>query len=50
MARSKRTSPILESARQRLAGLKSISPPPEFGSNLKMSDYEADINALNTVG
>lgn len=36
-----------ELARQRLAGLKSISPPPEFGNNLKVSDDEADINTLS---
>lgn len=47
MARSKRTSAVLELARQRLAGLTSISPSPEFGGNLKVSDYEADINALS---
>ena len=47
MARSKRTSAILEQARQRLAGLKSITPLPDFGPNLKVPDYEADINALS---
>lgn len=47
MARSKRTSSVLELARQRLAGIKSISPLPDFGSNLKISDYEVDINALS---
>lgn len=48
MARSKRTSTILEAARQRLAGLKSITPLPDFGANLKLVDYEADITALST--
>ena len=48
MARSKRTSTILEQARQRLAGLKSIAPLPDFGLNLKLTEYEADINALTT--
>jgi hypothetical protein len=47
MARSKRTSAILETARQRLAGLKSITPLPEFGPNLKISDYETDIKATS---
>lgn len=47
MARSKRTSAILESARQRLAGLKSITPVPDFGPSLKLVDYEADINAMS---
>jgi len=46
MARTKRTSSILETARQRLAGLKSITPTPEFGPSLTVSGYEADINAF----
>ena len=46
MARTKRTSSILETARQRLAGLKSITPLPDFGTTLKLTDYEAEINAL----
>lgn len=47
MARSKRTSAILESAHQRLAGLKSITPLPDYGAALKLTDYEADIKALS---
>lgn len=47
MARSKRTSAILEQARQRLSGLKSITPLPDFGASLKITDYEADINAVS---
>lgn len=47
MARSKRTSSVLELARQRLAGLKSIKPLPDFGVSLKLADYEADINTLS---
>lgn len=46
MARSKRTSSILDSAHQRLAGLKSISPLPDYGPSLKLTEYEADIKAL----
>ena len=47
MARRKRTSRILDAARQRLAGLKSIKPAPDFGTNLKLSDYELAINDLS---
>src|SRR5918992_1492899 len=47
MARTKRTSTVLETARQRLAGLKSISPAPDFGATLTVATYEADINALS---
>jgi hypothetical protein len=48
MARSKRTSTVLDTARQRLAGLKSITPAPEYGPTLALSDYERDIEALST--
>ena len=44
MARRKRTSTILEDARKRMAGLKSITPPPNFGTNLQLADYEQKIN------
>jgi hypothetical protein len=44
MARAKRNSTVLETARQRLAGIKSITPPPDFGPNLQISDYEQEIN------
>ena len=47
MARLKRSSTILEIARRRLAGLKSITPAPDFGPNLKLSDYEQELNALS---
>ena len=47
MARRKRTSAVLETARQRLAGLKSITPAPDFGPNLKLDDYEQEINDLS---
>ncbi len=48
MARTKRTSSILETARQRLAGLKSIIPAPNFGATLTLAGYEADIDSLST--
>ncbi len=47
MARLKRSSTVLETARRRLAGLKSITPTPDFGPNLKLSDYEQEINAFS---
>src|SRR2546423_7892286 len=40
MARLRRTSPILEAARQRLAGLKSVTPTPDFGTALSLAAYE----------
>jgi exonuclease VII small subunit len=47
MARAKRSSNILETARQRLAGLKSITPKPDFGAALDVDQYEQDINQLS---
>jgi len=47
MARTKRTSSIVVTARQRLAGLKSITPPPDFGPTLTLAGYEGDISALS---
>ncbi|HEY6231981.1 MAG TPA: hypothetical protein VIW64_12025 [Pyrinomonadaceae bacterium] len=46
MARTKRTSSILETARQRLAGLKSIIPAPDFGAALTLAGYESDITSF----
>jgi len=48
MARQKRTSLVLELARQRLAGLKSITPPAVLGGNLSVEGYEAEIEAYST--
>src|SRR6266542_3169219 len=48
MARAKRTSSVLETARQRLAGLKQITPAPDFGPDLKLADYETEINDATT--
>jgi hypothetical protein len=47
MARLRRSSSVLETARQRLAGLKSIQPAPNFGSNLSVADYEQKIEDLS---
>lgn len=49
MARIKRTSAVLETARQRLAGLKSISPLPDFGPGMTIADFEADIDAVSDL-
>ncbi len=46
MARAKRSSSILETARQRLAGLKSITPAPDFGPGLSLLTYEQKSTAL----
>lgn len=47
MARAKRNSTILDAARQRLTGIKAITPPPNFGPSLQVADYEQEINDLN---
>jgi hypothetical protein len=44
MARAKRKSTILDTARLRLAGLKAITPPPDFGPNLQVTAYEQQVN------
>ena len=46
MARLKKTSAVLETARKRLAGLKSIKTPPDFGPNLTIPGYEAKSNSV----
>jgi hypothetical protein len=48
MARLRRTSPVLETFRQRLAGLKSINPAPDFGPGLTVPAYETKGNGFNT--
>ena len=47
MSRLKRTSPILETAQHRLAGLKSLIPAPDFGAELTIAGFEADIKAVS---
>lgn len=46
MARAKRNSAVLDAARQRLTGIKAITPPPNFGPSLQIADYEQEINAF----
>ena len=48
MARQRRTSAVVETFRQRLAGLKSINPAPDFGPALTVSGFEAKGNAVST--
>jgi hypothetical protein len=48
MARTKRGSTVLETARQRLAGLKSITPKPNFGPALDVDQYEQEVNGFST--
>ncbi len=48
MARAKRSSAILETARKRLAGLKQINPAPNFGPTLTTAAYETEINGFSS--
>ena len=47
MARLKRSSTVLETARQRLAGLKTITPRPNFGPALDLDQYEQEVNTYS---
>lgn len=47
MARIKRGSAVLETARLRLSGLKTITPKPNFGPNLDVDQYEQEIEAYS---
>ena len=49
MARMKRKSPILESARRRLAGFKAIKPKPNYGPGLTEEDFEKVIVDAETL-
>ena len=46
MARKRRTSAVLETARQRLAGLKQINPAPDFGGNLNAVGGQAVVTDI----
>lgn len=48
MARRRRTSPVLETARQRFAGLKSIKQEPNFGDTLSLAAYGTKISTFDT--
>ncbi|HEV7475438.1 MAG TPA: hypothetical protein VGN90_15400 [Pyrinomonadaceae bacterium] len=47
MARAKRSSAVLETARRRIAGLKSINPAPKFGATMTPEMYEQKAEALD---
>ena len=47
MARQRRNSTILETARQKLAGLKQISPQPALPADLTVEAFEAEINGYS---
>jgi len=49
MARQRRTSTVLEIAKQRLAGLKKFSSEPNLGPNISIQAYEGVINGLSAV-
>jgi hypothetical protein len=46
MSRLRKSSTVLEAARQRLAGLKSFTLAPDFGPSLTVSGYEAKITSV----
>ena len=46
MSRKRRTSQVLENARQRLAGLKQIDPEPNFGGDLTVAAFTAKVNGF----
>lgn len=48
MSRRKRTSSVLEAARQRLSGLNSIKPAADFGPALSIAAYTTQINDFST--
>ncbi|MCC5606573.1 hypothetical protein LC612_07170 [Nostoc sp. CHAB 5834] len=48
MARLKRSSPSLEKALRRIAGMRSINPTLEFGNGLNLTDYDSRIQTLQT--
>ena len=48
MARARRSSSVLDSARQRLAGLKAINPAPNLGPPLSLATYELEVTTFST--
>jgi hypothetical protein len=49
MARQKRNSTVIEAARRRLEGLKSITPKPNYGPGLTETAFEQDIVAAEAL-
>jgi hypothetical protein len=48
MSRLKRNSKCLAQAIQRIAGMKSITRPLEFGNGLSIAEYETRMQALQS--
>lgn len=48
MARARRSSSVLDTARQRLAGLKAINPAPNLGPALSLTGYETETTTFST--
>jgi hypothetical protein len=48
MARRRRTSQVVDAARQRLAGLTSINPEPNFGATLTLAAYATKVSGFDT--
>lgn len=48
MARLKRSSPTLEKALRRIAGMQSINPTVDFGNGLSLTEYNKRIQNLQT--
>lgn len=46
MARRRRTSTVLETARQRLAGLKKIDPAPDLGPKISLPIFEGKVTSF----
>ena len=49
MARTRRGSSVLDTARQRLAGLKAITPAPNLGPALTLTAYDEEVTAFSTA-
>ena len=48
MRRRRKSSPIIETASARLAGLESIDPPPDIGPELTVALYRAALADTHT--
>ncbi|BAY62401.1 hypothetical protein NIES22_24750 [Calothrix brevissima NIES-22] len=48
MVRPKRSSPTLEKALRRVAGMRWISPTLDFGRGLNLTEYDSRIQTLQT--
>ena len=46
MARKRRTSSVLDTSQERLAGLKSIDPEPSFGGDMTVAAFTGKVNGF----